>query len=258
LEWTDDGIVLGTRRHGEAAAILELLTRHHGRHLGLVRGGAGSRLRPVLQPGNTVRAVWRARLDEHLGHFAVEGLELRTADLMTTPHAVYGITHLSALCRLLPERDPHPGVHNSLLTILDGMQELRVTAARIAQFELQLLAELGFGLDLERCAATGERADLVYVSPKSGRAVSRAAGALWQDRLLALPAFLSGAEVRDLPTVEDIANGFALTGFFLNRYVLEPRGATLPESRSGFLGVLLRKRGTRPRLAPSPTGAARK
>jgi DNA repair protein RecO (recombination protein O) len=258
LEWTDDGIVLGTRRHGEAAAILELLTRHHGRHLGLVRGGAGSRLRPVLQPGNTVRAVWRARLDEHLGHFAVEGLELRTADLMTTPHAVYGISHLSALCRLLPERDPHPGVHNSLLTILDGMQELRVTAARIAQFELQLLAELGFGLDLERCAATGERVDLVYVSPKSGRAVSRAAGALWQDRLLALPAFLSGAEVRDLPTVEDIANGFALTGFFLNRYVLEPRGGTLPESRSGFLGVLLRKRGTRPRLAPSPTGAARK
>jgi len=246
LEWTDDGIVIGTRRHGEAAAILELLTRHHGRHLGLVRGGAGSRLRPVLQPGNTVRAVWRARLDEHLGHFVVEGLELRVADLLATPHAVYGITYLSALCRLLPERDPHPAVHDSLLTILEDMQELRATGARMAQFELQLLAELGFGLDLERCAATGERADLVYVSPKSGRAVSRAAGALWQDRLLALPAFLSGAEVSDVPTVEDIANGFALTGFFLNRYVLEPRGGTLPEARAGFLGVLLRKRGTRP------------
>jgi len=127
----------------------------------------------------------------------------------------------------------------------------------MAQFELQLLAELGFGLDLERCAATGERADLVYVSPKSGRAVSRAAGALWQDRLLALPAFLSGAEVNDLPTVEDIANGFALTGFFLNRYVLEPRGGTLPEARAGFLGVLLRKRGTRPGLGTPPARKVR-
>ena len=257
MEWTDDGIVIGTRRHGEAAAILELLTRHHGRHLGLVRGGGGSRLRPVLQPGNTVRAVWRARLDEHLGHFVVEGLELRAADLLATPHAVYGITHLSALCRLLPERDPHPTVHDSLLTILEGMQELGATGARMAQFELQLLAELGFGLDLERCAATGERADLVYVSPKSGRAVSRAAGALWQDRLLALPAFLSGAEVNDLPTVEDIANGFALTGFFLNRYVLEPRGGTLPEARAGLLGVLLRKRGTRPGLGTPPARKVR-
>jgi DNA repair protein RecO (recombination protein O) len=256
VEWTDDGIVLGTRRHGEAGAILELLTRHHGRHLGLVRGGSGSRLRPVLQPGNTVRAVWRARLDEHLGNFVVEGLELRAANLLATPHAVYGITHLSALCRLLPERDPHPAVHESLLTILEGMQELQGTGARIAQFELHLLAELGFGLDLERCAATGERTDLIYVSPKSGRAVSRAAGALWQDRLLALPAFLSGAEVHGVPTVEDIAKGFALTGFFLNRYVLEPRGETLPQCRTGFLGVLLRKRTTRRGLAPSPTGAA--
>ena len=257
MEWTDDGIVLGTRRHGEAAAILELLTRHHGRHLGLVRGGSGSRLRPVLQPGNTLRAVWRARLDEHLGHFVVEGLQLRAADLLAAPHTVYGISHLSALCRLLPERDPHPAVHDSLLTILEGIHALHATGARIAQFELQLLAELGFGLDLERCAATGARADLVYVSPKSGRAVSRTAGALWQDRLLALPAFLSGADVEDVPPLEDIANGFALTGFFLNRYVLEPRGETLPQSRTGFLGALLRQRTTRATLASSLTGAAR-
>lgn len=254
MEWTDDGIVLGTRRHGEAGAILELLTRDHGRHLGLVRGGAGSRLRPVLQPGNTVRAVWRARLDEHLGHFAVEGLELRAADLLAASHAVYGITHLCALCRLLPERDPHPAVHDSLLTILEGMLELQLTGARIARFELQLLAELGFGLDLERCAATGGRADLVYVSPKSGRAVSRAAGAPWQDRLLALPTFLGQTEDCEVPTIEEIADGFALTGFFLSRYVLEPRGAALPESRSGFLGALWRGR-SRTVRAPWPTGA---
>src|SRR3954467_3361738 len=106
MEWTDDGIVLGTRRHGESSAIVEVMTRAHGRHLGLVRGGGGSRLRPILQPGNAVRVEWRARLDEHLGHFTVEGLRLRTADLMTAAHAVFGVTHLAALCRLLPERDP--------------------------------------------------------------------------------------------------------------------------------------------------------
>lgn len=253
MEWTDDGIVLGTRRHGEAGAILELLTRHHGRHLGLVRGGAGSRLRPVLQTGNTVRAVWRARLDEHLGHFGVEGLTLRAAELLAIPHAVYGITHLAALCRLLPERDPHQGVHDSLLTILEGLPALRLTAARIAQFELQLLAELGFGLDLERCVATGERTELVYVSPKSGRAVSRGAGAPWHDRLLALPAFLSQEDGCELPTLEEIVDGFALTGFFLSRYVLEPRGSLLSEARSGFLSVLL---GARKRGAPTPARPA--
>src|SRR5436190_22451028 len=121
MEWTDSGIVLGVRRHGEANAILELMTREHGRHLGLVRGGAGSRLRPVLQPGNSVRAVWRARLDEHLGHFMVEGLHLRAAAVLAVPYAAYGVTHLAALCRLLPERDPHSRVHDALAAILDRM-----------------------------------------------------------------------------------------------------------------------------------------
>src|ERR1700751_1336978 len=123
MEWTDDGIVLGTRRHGEAKAILEVMTQVHGRHLGLVRGGAGSRMRPVLQPGNAVRATWGARLDEHLGHFVVEGLELRAAALLPLAYALYGVTHLAALCRLLPERDPHPAIHDALVAILEGMHE---------------------------------------------------------------------------------------------------------------------------------------
>ena len=110
MQWTDEGIVLGIRRHGEANAILELMTREHGRHLGLVRGGAGSRLRPVLQPGNRISATWRARLDEHLGHYTVEGLDARAASFLPIPHALYGVTHLAALCRLLPERDPHPQI----------------------------------------------------------------------------------------------------------------------------------------------------
>jgi recombinational DNA repair protein (RecF pathway) len=150
MDWIDEGIVLGMRRHGEANAILEVMTRQHGRHLGLVRGGAGSRLRPILQPGNDVRLTWRARLDEHLGHFTVEGLKLRAADLMVAAHAAYGVTHLAALCRLLPERDPHEDVHAGLAQALDHMQERALCAALVARFELQLLAELGFGLDLDR------------------------------------------------------------------------------------------------------------
>ena len=114
MQWTDDGIVLGVKRHGEANAILELMTHGHGRHLGLVRGGFGSRLRPVLQPGNSVSASWRARLDEHLGNYTVEGLRLRAASYFSAPHAIYGVTHLAALMRLLPERDPHTGLYEVL------------------------------------------------------------------------------------------------------------------------------------------------
>src|ERR1700750_112025 len=114
MEWTDDGIVLGVRRHGESSAIVELLTRAHGRHLGLVRGGASSRMRPLLQPGNTVRAVWRARLDEHLGNYSIEALHLRAATLLASSHAAYGITHLATLARLLPERDAHEEIYDLL------------------------------------------------------------------------------------------------------------------------------------------------
>ncbi len=153
MEWTDESIVLGVRRHGEVNAILEVVTRAHGRHLGLVRGGAGSRLRPVLQPGNSVRVVWRARLDEHLGNFAVEGLRLRAAAFLPAAHAVYGVTHLAALCRLLPERDPHPAIYGTLEAILDRMGDCDAVAARVVRFELMLLTELGFGLDLKTCAA---------------------------------------------------------------------------------------------------------
>ena len=123
MEWTDEGIVLGTRRHGEANAILEVMTRGHGRHLGLVRGGGGSKLRPVLQPGNTVRVVWRARIDEHLGHYTVEPLRLHAASHFGASHVVYGVIHLAALCRLLPERDPHPEVHEHLAEALEHLDD---------------------------------------------------------------------------------------------------------------------------------------
>jgi len=239
MEWTDDGIVLGTRRHGEANAILEVMTPDHGRHLGLVRGGGGSRLRPMLQPGNTVRVTWRARLDEHLGHYQVEPLRLHGASQLGASHVVYGVTHLAALCRLLAERDPHPELYAQLLDLLELFDEPLIAAAAIVRFELLILAELGFGLDLESCAATGAMNDLGYVSPKSGRAVSRLAAEPWQDRMFRLPAFLS-AEV--VPSSEDIADGFRLTGFFIARRVLEPRGLTFADAREGFLTAVLGRR----------------
>lgn len=238
MNWSDEGIVLGVRRHGEANAILEVMTIAHGRHLGLVRGGGGSRLRPTLQPGNAVRVEWRARLDEHLGHFAVEGLRLRAADLMGAAHAVYGVTHLAALCRLLPERDPHAEVHEMLAAILDHLDDRATAAALIARFELQMLTELGFGLDLDQCAATGATADLVYVSPKSGRAVSRAAGEPWRDRMLHLPAFLRGED--EVPDMAALAQAFALTGFFLERHVLAPRGVAMHDARASFISSVMR------------------
>jgi len=243
MEWTDDGIVLGTRRHGEANAILEVMTEAHGRHLGLVRGGGSSRLRPMLQPGNAVRVTWRARLDEHLGHYQVEPLKLHGASQLGASHVVYGLTHLAALCRLLAERDPHPELYAKLGELLELFDAPLAAAAAMVRFELQILAELGFGLDLESCAATGAINDLGFVSPKSGRAVSRLAAEPWQDRMFRLPAFLS-AEVE--PSSEDIADGFALTGFFIARRVLEPRGLTFTDAREGFLAAVLGRRPSPP------------
>jgi DNA repair protein RecO (recombination protein O) len=238
MQWSDEGIVLGVKRHGEASAILELMTREHGRHLGLVRGGTGRLLRPVLQPGNSVNAVWRARLDQHLGLYVVEGLNLRMGSLLGQSHAVYGVTHLAALCRLLPERDPHPAIVPMVETIIDHLHDPVLASALIVQFELHLLTELGFGLELDACAVTGTTDELIYVSPKSGRAVSRQAGEPWRDKLLRLPPFLNGTAEVD-PPPGDIADGFALTGYFLVQRVLEPRGHGFIEARDSFVTAAL-------------------
>jgi DNA repair protein RecO (recombination protein O) len=244
MEWTDEGIVLGVRRHGEGSVIAELLTREHGRHLGLVRGGTSARMRPVLQPGNTVRAVWRARLDEHLGNYAIEGLVLRAANLFNASHALYGVTHLGSLARLLPERDPHENIYEMVEAALDDFDDARHAAVQLARFELAMLAELGFGLDLSACAATGATEDLIYVSPKSGIAVSRGAGEPWRDRLLRLPAFLrdDASDLAEPLTDDDLRDGFALTGTFLLRHVLEPRGQTHSDARAGFIAAVMRRR----------------
>jgi DNA repair protein RecO (recombination protein O) len=239
MEWADEAIILGTRRHGETSAIVEAMTRRHGRHLGMVRGGRSRRMQPVLQPGNRVEMTWRARLDEHLGTCQIEPLELNAARLMGSAAAVYGLQAMAAHLRLLPERDPHENLFETLGLMIAHLDDAQAAAELFVRFELLVLEELGFGLDLERCAATGGREELAYVSPKSGRAVSRTAGAPWHDRLLALPAFLMpGARLRATP--EALQAAFRLTGFFLARNLYEPRGIEEPTARAGFITALSR------------------
>jgi DNA repair protein RecO (recombination protein O) len=238
MEWIDEGIVLGAKRHGETSIILELMTRAHGRHLGLVRGGSGPRLRGIVQAGNAVRATWRARLDEHLGLYLVEAANLRAAGFMDKAHALHGVTHLAALCRLLAEREPHAAIYDALQVILDRLDDAGAVAPMIARFELDFLAELGFGLDLATCAATGAKDDLIFVSPRSGRAVSRAAGAPYRDKLMRLPDFLRDESAPLSPS--DLADAFTLTGFFLDRHAFAPRGLSLPEARAHFVTALRR------------------
>ncbi|MDG4900690.1 MULTISPECIES: DNA repair protein RecO [unclassified Mesorhizobium] len=239
MEWRDEGIILGTRKHGETSAILEVMTRAHGRHLGLVRGGRSRKQQPVLQPGNRIDLLWRARLDEHLGIFQAEAIEMNAARLMDSAVALYGLQTMAAHLRLLPERDPHGGLYEALAVMISHLGDADAAGELVARFELLILDELGFGLDLSQCAATGSRQDLAYVSPKSGRAVSRAAGAAWHDKMLALPAFLQrGSGVRaDAAALED---AFRLTGFFFTRHIYEPRGIEPPDARAGFLAALRR------------------
>ena len=238
MEWRDEGLVIGVRRHGEHSAIVEAMTRAHGRHLGLVRGGRSARLNGALQPGNTLGLVWRARLDEHLGHFAVEPLSLRAGRLIGSAMALAGVNYLGALARLLPERDPHQAVYEALTVIVERLDDEALAPPLVARFEAQILAECGFRLDLGRCAATGASEGLAYVSPRSGRAVSLEAGAPWRDRLLPLPAFLrEGAKLETRPSADEIADGFRMTGFFLQRDLFATRGEPLPDSRRAFLAA---------------------
>lgn len=239
MEWRDSGIVLGVRRHGENAVVLEMMTRAHGRHLGVVRNGRSRTMQPVLQPGNHVDVLWRARLEEHLGEWKIEPVDLRAATYMHSAVALYGLNHLAALTRLLPERDPHPAIFDSLAVIGENLAEPPLAAPLLIRYELAILAELGFGLDLSECAATGAQDELVYVSPKSGRAVSRVAGEPWHDRLFRLPGFLGGALV-EVPDWAEIEAGFTLTAYFLERHVYGPRGLPPPEARGAFIAALKR------------------
>lgn len=244
MEWHDEGIVLSARKHGETSTILEVMTRTHGRHLGLVRGGRSRKQQPVLQPGNHLSLTWRARLDEHLGTFQAEPLAFNAARLLDSPTAVYGLLTLAAHLRLLPERDPHSALYETLGIVIEHLADPLSAAELVVRFELLVLEELGFGLDLTRCAATGALDDLVYVSPKTGRAVSHEAGKPWAEIMLPLPAFLRRGE-REAADLAGIEAAFRLTGFFLTRHVYEPRAIAVPEARTGFVGAVRKAFGAR-------------
>jgi DNA repair protein RecO (recombination protein O) len=237
MDWNDEGVILSVRPHGETGAVLELFTRRHGRHLGLVHGGRSRRLRPILQTGNHVDATWKARLADNLGHFGVELRKGHAAAVMEDAAALAALTSVAALARLLPERDPHPNLFEVTLFVLGFLDEPQVWPALVVRWELALLEELGFGLDLASCAATGETSDLVYVSPRTGRAVSAQAGEPYRDRLLALPAFLR-RDAAGAVTAADVEAGFALTGHFLDARVLRPRDIAMPDARRRLLSYL--------------------
>jgi DNA repair protein RecO (recombination protein O) len=232
MEWSDDAVVLSVRPLGESGAIVEALTRDHGRHMGLVRGGASRRMKPVLQPGNTLKLVWRARLNEHLGSFAVELERARAGELMDSRESLIGLNAFSSVAAAaMPEREPHEPVFTAGEILLDAMMADGIDhwGALYVRWEAGLLDALGFGLDLTHCAATGVTDDLVYVSPRSGRAVSRAGGVAYKERLLALPSFLLGSQ--NAVTRADIVAGLKLTGHFLRERVLVPHGKEIPTAR---------------------------
>jgi DNA repair protein RecO (recombination protein O) len=231
MEWTGEALLIGVRRHGETSVIAEAMVAGRGRYLGLVRGGRSTKLAATLQPGNTVQLTWRARLEDHLGAFTIELLQARAAVLIADRTRLYLSQLVCEHLRLLPERDPHDRLLAQALSLLDHAPD----AAALARFELSLLDDLGFGLDLESCAATGVTDDLTHVSPRSGRAVSRAAAEPYRDRLLPLPSFL---HARGNASPEDLRAAFRLTGHFLDLQVWHPRQITPPPTREPLIDML--------------------
>src|SRR6516162_6660242 len=229
MQWHDTGFVLAARRHGESALIVELFTREHGRHAGLVRGGQSPRARAMLQPGNEVAATWRGRLDEHLGTIGCELVRAHAARILDHAGRLAGLTSAAALiCAALPEREPHPEVFISFARLLEALDSAVDWPAQYVRWEQNLLGALGFGLDLGRCTVSWATSDLAYLSPRTGRAVSRTAGLPYHDKLLRLPEFLWC----DTPADEaQLALGITLTGYFLTHHVFAPQGRTLPAAR---------------------------
>lgn len=246
MEWQDEGVLLSVRPHGENAAIIAVFTALHGLQAGAVRGGASRRLSPILQPGAQLFVTWRARLDEHLGAFVAEPLRSR-AGLLGDRLALAGLSSICALLSVaLAEREPQPALWGDSIRLLDQLQTAPDWPLQYLRWEMQLLEHLGFGLDLTSCAVTGGREDLAYVSPRTGRAVSRDAAGEWAHRLLPLPVALLGQGPADH---FEIAQGLALTGHFLLRELTPMLGGRpLPEARARLLDLLKRRAGAAMKL----------
>ena len=239
MEWAGAGLVLAMRPHGETSAILEVFSADRGRHAGVVRGGAGRRLGPHLQPGNEVALRWRARLEGQLGQFTVEPLKGRAGQLMESRLSLAALSSVCALLqRALPEREPHPALHAATLALLDALATLPDWRLPYLKWELGLLAEIGYGLDLSQCAVTGARQGLAFVSPKTGRAVTHEGAGPWQDRLLPLPPCLTSSALI-APDLREMTEALALTQHFLNRGLGAASGETaVPEARLRLADLL--------------------
>jgi DNA repair protein RecO (recombination protein O) len=236
-EWEDDAFVLSARAHGESGAIVDLLTAEHGRHAAHVAGGGSRRMRPFLQPGARVVARYRARVSEQLGSASLEPVGEGPAALFDDPAALMGLSAAAAVAAgALPEREPHPGAFYGLEAFIAALAATDAWPAVFVRFEAGLLQDLGFGLDLSRCAATGSLDDLIYVSPRTGRAVSRNAGEPYSDKLLPLPPFLLGAQAGLGPG--DVGAGLDLTGHFLEQFVFGPLNRPLPPARVWLIDKL--------------------
>ena len=235
MEWTDEAIVIGSRRHGESSSVVTALTRDHGRHAGLVRGGSGSRARGAIQAGNRLQVSWKARLAEQLGNFSWELQSPDGTRWLSDQRRLAAVVSACALIEAaLPEREAHPAAFEALASLLTSLASEDWTS-RYVRWELDLLAELGYGLDLSSCAATGSNDDLAFVSPRSGRAVSLSAGEPYRDRLLILPRFLSFDQPAD---AAELRTGLALTGHFLERWVFATLGKGVPPARARLVAVL--------------------
>lgn len=230
MNWSGEGYILAVRKHGETSAIIEVLTRERGRHLGLVRGGVGRRMRPVLQAGNKVKLEWQARLSEHLGYFTVEAMSARAADLMEDRLSLAGLNAVCAVAReTLPEREAHAALYDAFEILIAHLHDPDIWPALYVRWEAGLLSAMGYGLDLSKCAATGECENLTHVSPRSGRAVSHKAAQPYLGKLFALPAFMRGGGEAN---AADIEAGLTLTGYFLETRLQWGVNRTLPEARA--------------------------
>lgn len=244
MEWQDEGIVLSATRLGESDAVLEVMTRNHGRSRGFMKGGLGRRNKANLQAGNLLQVTWRARLETNLGRFTVELQHSPLGQMMGDGARLSALAAVaSVVATTMPEHEKHEGVFTALSALIELLENedgtAPIWASALARLELGILAELGYGLDLSKCAATGTKEELSYVSPKSARAVSAAAGQPYKSKLLTLPSFLLEGH-NELPSAEQAADALRLTGHFLDRNVWTVHGKGQPAARERLFSSLFR------------------
>ncbi len=239
MEWRDEGALLSVRKHGEGSAIIEVFTKEHGRHAGLVRGGGSRKLAPILQPGAQLSVTWKARLEDHLGSYTIDPIKSRAVAIMDNRATLAAMGAVSALLTIgLAERENHGQLYARTQDLLDAIGESDDWPSRYALWENALLADMGFGLDFSQCAATGVTQELIYVSPKSGRAVSRKGGEEWADHLLPLPIFLRLDDPDASAT--NVNEALRTTGYFIENWLMPEIGKPVPAARGRLISALAR------------------